>query len=149
MEGLSMYHKSQQLYLPGDRIRVGNWGRTILGFGPLHNCYYREYLFERIRQAEFSDKPSRLEAVFAFVDRQFAIAWRRTEVPENVYAVRLSDPRASIHLGDMSWFDQLPQCRTFEEAEYCARQYWKGEQRQPETLEIVAACDLIAEERIA
>ena len=141
-----MCHRSQRLYLPGERVPIGSWGHTILGIGPAHNFYFREYLFEKIRQAEFNDKPSRMDSVFAFVNQQFALNWQRGQ--ENTYAVHLSDPTGNIHRGDMSWLDQLYQCRTFEAAEYCARRYWKGEQRQPDALEIVAASDLIVEERI-
>lgn len=147
-ESRVLYHKSQQLYKPGEHIVSGNWGRTVLGFGPIHHLYFREYLFESIRSREFTDKPSRLVSAFAFIDGRFAMAWQRSQTVENTYIVSLSDPTRPIHQGDMTWIDQLPLCRTFEEVEDCARQYWKGEMRQSGVLEIVAPCDLIVEKRL-
>ncbi len=144
-----LYHRTAGLYGRGDRIHGGNWGRIILGVGPSHPAFYREYLLERIRQAGFPDKPSRMQAVFAFATFGFARDWTRPQaVPEYVYAVRLTEPDGPQHRGDMSWVDMLPQFRSFEAVDRCVRRYWSGDDRDPQQIEIVASCDLIVEDRL-
>lgn len=60
------YHRAQPLYVPGDRILPGAWGRLVLGTGPDHGRFYFEMVWETIRRAEFPDRPSRMEAAFVF-----------------------------------------------------------------------------------
>lgn len=148
MGGL-LYHRTQGLYVVGDKITGGNWGRLIFGFGPNHVCFYREYLLEKIRLADTPEKPSRMKAVFAFEDCEYAMNWdRKAPLQEYVYAVRLSDPECSIHRGDMAWIDSMVQCRSFDAVEGYARKYWSGDERDPKSMEVIAPCDLIVEGRI-
>src|SRR6266849_715121 len=65
---LTYYWRSALWLAPGEIIQPGNWGKVILAFGARHPRFYAEYLFERIRQAEFAARPSRMRAAFAFFD---------------------------------------------------------------------------------
>lgn len=77
-----LYHRDQALFRRGDRIPPGTWGRTVLGFGGRHDFFFREYLFETIRKAEFPDLPSRLTSAFAFEDAGFAQQFRGNQARE-------------------------------------------------------------------
>jgi hypothetical protein len=140
-----LYHRSGLLYRAGDRIQPGNWGRVILGAGPPHNRFYAEYLLDRVR-SEFSEKPSRMEACFAFENFDAARAWSRGPA-EYVYAVRLADSASPRHRGDMDWIDALPLYRTFDGVEECARRYWAGHERGMKW-EIVVAGELVVVDRL-
>lgn len=144
-----LYHRSPALYGKGDRVPPGNWGRMILGVGPRHNCFYREYLLEHIRATEFPDKPSRMKAAFAFENCGFAQSWNRgTNVAEYVFAVKLADPEAPLHRGDMNWIDAMGDFHSFSGVEECARHYWRGDERHPDTWEFVTAGELIVVDRL-
>ena len=143
-----LYHRSQQLYERGDRVAPGNCGRLILGIGPSHNCFYREYLLEKIRQLEFPDKPSRMKAAFAFVTFDFAKTWKRGNIVEYVFAVRIADQSALLHKGDMNWIDAMGEFRSFSGVEDCARHYWRGDERCANTWEIVTSGEFTIEDRL-
>ncbi|MFQ5658472.1 MAG: hypothetical protein ACE5G5_13095 [Candidatus Methylomirabilales bacterium] len=142
------YYCSQSLYQAEDRIVAGNWGRVVLGIGPTHGRFFCEYLFEKVRALEFPNRPSRMEAAFAFESADFATNWRRGNAPEYVYAVHLADPNSLVHRGDMSWTDLIYRYRTFQGMEECARRYWRGEVRDQNQIELVVAGDLIVETRL-
>lgn len=144
---LLYYHRTQALYEPGDKILRGNWGRIILGTGPDHNRFYPEYVLERVRAAEFASKPARMKAAFAFESFECCASWSRGK-QEYIYAVRLEDPSCAFHRGDMTWIDIMPQYRSFDGVEHCARRYWSGEEREPGKWEIIAAGDLLIEDRL-
>lgn len=108
-------------------IPAGNWGRVLLGVGPVHNFYGREYVFERVRRDEFPALPSRLDAAFAFEQEDHARVFRGTT--ELLYEVEPADPTAASHLADMSWIDAYTEARQFEDAEGFARNYWQGVKR--------------------
>lgn len=143
------YHVSRGLYQRGDLIAAGNWGRIILGTGPNHPLFYREYLFERMRAAEFPKKPSRMRAAFAFESSASALGWNHGEnVPEYAYAVEITEPKAPLHRADMSWLTVIREYRTFEGAEDCARRYWGGDEREPNWAEIITAGPLRVLDRL-
>lgn len=142
-----LYHRTQVLYKPGDVITAGNWGRLILGTGPNHNRFYAEYLLERIRSEEFASTPSRIHSAFAFEDAQFAMAWNRGP-QEYVYAVRVADTNAPQHRGNMDWIDAMNGYRSFEGVEECARHYWRGDDRNPQTWEVIATSGLVVMDRL-
>jgi len=129
------FHVSNLLYTEGDMVQA-NWGRVILGAGPAHNHFYREYLFERIRSAEFPDQPSRMSSAFGFVSHTVADWFSQLHegTPNIIFEVEPVGPHG---LFDMGWIDVLGLYRTFKGVEDCARRYWKGETRQPPHVEIL------------
>jgi hypothetical protein len=144
-----MFHRALALYEPGDRILPGNWGRLIAGIGPAHTSYFREYLLERIRQAEFSALPSRMRSVFAF--ETFGAAEMFAHQPGQpiyTYRVEIANPEASRHRADITWLDILNIYRTFDGAEEWARHYWRGDEREPGRWEVLAESELVVLERL-
>lgn len=93
-------------------------GRPIIASTPNN-------LLEKIRQIEFPDKPTRMDALFAFENRDFALGWNRG-FEEHVYVVDTVDQAITVHRGDIEWIDSMAACRTFEAVEACARNYWEG-----------------------
>jgi len=143
----SYFHRNKALFGPNDHIQAGNWGRVVLGMGPGHPFYLREYVFERIREHEFSALPSRLRSAFGFPNIESAATYNPTE---NLYQVSPSDPEAVVHETDYSWVntDVFNQFRTFDGVEACARHYWQGDERTPNTREVLTESDLIVHVRL-
>jgi hypothetical protein len=148
----SLYHVNQGVFEPGDVIAPGNWGRLVLGFGLRDHGnnainFLFEYLFQRIRDAEFADKPSRLRSAFAY--ESFALAEEKARpMQQVVYLVEAADPQSRIHRADVSWFDVLYEYRTFEGVEGVARQYWQGVERLPDHWEVVIEGGVIVKDRL-
>jgi len=116
---------------PGSIVLPGNWGRILgmystSGFG---NAWiqYREDVFEKIRQDEFPDKPSRVTSIF-LCDTEQALrdfmqqTGRLIDLP---YAVSLVDPEEPIHRGCLSLL-QIQQKENLDTFAQKARQYWIG-----------------------
>lgn len=146
-----LYHCTMRLLGPGDNVYPGNWGSTVLGTGPGHPAFYREYLLERIRQQGFPDRPSRMKAAFAFENRDYALKWKRApNQSEYVYSVRLADGGTCTHRGDMTWIDAMSAYHTFDGVEECARRYWHGNPRSDNStgFELVVAGALVVVERV-
>jgi len=143
-----VFHCASQLYRPGDRVVPGNWGRLIFGRGPDHPHFYREYLFERIRQAEFADRPSRMQAAFAH--RSVDDATGYCQPGEYVYAVEVTTPEAPSHLADMRWLTIIRGYRSFDGIEDVARHYWSGDEPEgdPNGWELVTYSELVVLRRI-
>ena len=148
--GQLLYHRAESLYKTGEHIYPGNWGRLVLGRGPAHGSFYREYLLEKIRELEFPGKPSRLKASFAFVDREFAEGWKRSEKApfEYLYVVRIPDLTCQVHCADMSWIGTMMQYRSFAGVEKCARHYWNGDEKDPKQREVLVSGPLEVIERL-
>lgn len=141
-----MFHTSHSLYAPGDTVGPGNWGRVLLGYGASHNRFFPEYVFERIRAAEFTDKPSRLHCCFAFEELALAEQYARLNSPlEIVYEVEPTEPNASQHRGDMTWIETptMHQCHTFDGVEELARRYWRGMEHAERKIELVIRSPLV------
>ena len=144
-----MFHRAIALYEPGDRILPGNWGRVVAGIGPSHPSFFREYLLERIRQAEFQALPSRMASAFAFDALAAAEAFvHQAGQPIYSYRVELASADAPLHRADITWLDVLDAYRTFGGVEEWARHYWRGDERQPGRLEVIAQSELIVLERL-
>lgn len=150
MTTFNIFHRCRGLHKVSDVIGAGNWGRIILGWGPLHNRYLLEYVFERVRLAEFPQKVSRIACVFAFDDENVAKTWVRGNQaePEHVYQVRPVDPQASIDRLDMSWTDCFSKYKTFDAVEECARRYWAGTVTAAPKYELLVGGDVVVERRV-
>ncbi len=147
-----LYHCTMSLHAKDDVILPGNWGRIIEGWGVRHNHFYREYVLERIRAAEFSEKPTRMNACYVCDDETFARNWNRFAqqgTSEHVYAVRLVDPSARCHRGDMTFIDTMPSQRTFAGVDECARRYWRGAQAASPRFEWVIAGAIVVDARVS
>lgn len=148
----TLYHVTMGLHVPDDVILPGNWGRIIEGWGVGHNQFYREYALERVRAAEFPDKPSRMRACYVCEDEAFAHNFRRggpQRPPDHVYAVRLVDTSAPCHRGDMMFIDIMTSQRTFAGVDECARRYWRGEQAATPRIEWVIAGAIVVDARLS
>ena len=77
-------------------------------------------------KVEFSDKPSRLNCVFACPTYEQAIEYRKltNKNTENIYEVEPIGTNVPIHLGDYGKVS--PADKYLESIEECARNYWKG-----------------------
>jgi hypothetical protein len=121
---------------PGELVQPANWGKVIFAFGPRHTLFFREYLFERVRAAEFAAQPSRMNAAFAFRDEAAARAFANDGAPL-LYRVQLVDGAHTATL-DMQFVDALPTAHTFDETEDLARRYWAGEQTPQPRWEVLS-----------
>lgn len=128
------YYHSAPLLLEVDAIiRPGNWGRIL-------NCYTqntgnpwmlaREFVFESVRLAEFSNLPSRLSCAFVFDNLEHANIHKHNFSPWNLlYEVELVSPETPKHRAGFNLFN-------FPETELkfvpfsidMARKYWRGEE---------------------
>ncbi len=139
MKDQVFYHKTSALYEPGDRILPGNWGRLTLGNGPTRcdpqgrNNFFREYVFERVREAEFPGLPSRMRSAFV-CETPTATNWLGTE--GLIYVVQWETSDVPLHRGDLTWFDVFWSHRTYEGIDYCARQFWTSRERTPDAWEL-------------
>lgn len=139
----ALFHRSNALYEQGDRILPGNWGRLVQGIGPNHNYFYREYLWERLRQTEFEGLPSRMRAAYAFEDAEYAGTFvQESNWPTYTYLVRPRDADVRAHRADMTWLEAVRDYRTFDGVEGCARHYWAGDDRASGAWEWLIAGEL-------
>jgi hypothetical protein len=135
----------------GAVIQAGNWGRIVIGWGPRHNAYLREYAFEQIRRQEFPDLPSRIESVFVFEDPAFAMAWTRVNPPEpeHVYRVEPIEARTRTVRVDMTWVDTFSQYHSFDSIDECIRRHWRANASQQPKWEVLIAGPVTVCERVS
>lgn len=76
---MAWWHVTEDLYESDDLVHPGSWGRRVLGVGPGHTQYFRELHVDRIRAAEFADRPSRLSSCFVFEDVSHVEAFRQQQ----------------------------------------------------------------------
>jgi hypothetical protein len=132
---------------PGEAIQPANWGKVIFAFGPRHPRFYAEYLFERVRAAEFAAQPSRMRCAFAFRDEAVARAFDQAAAPL-IYRVELAvGANSATH--DMHWIDAIAVAHTFDEADDFARRYWGGEQSLQPKWEILSESGFTVIDRLA
>lgn len=96
----------------------------------------KEQKFEQVRADDFPEKPSRIDALFLFNERQVAehaaAEWFADEKRVIIEARLLSG--ANMHRGDASWLDVAE----VQGLESCARAYWREEfTREPKPEVIV------------
>lgn len=121
-----LYHCAPIILGPGSIIHPGNWGRIKQQFEVDGVSIAREVILEHIRQKEFSDKPSRLQANFACPTIETAKSYLDEFSKTNlIYEIELVEPAASHHTGDhklcMKGFIGI------NGMEQIARDYWTAE----------------------
>lgn len=125
------FHIAPTMLSPGSIILPGNWGRvfkthTVDKINP--HIFIRESTFELIRSLEFCDKPSRLDALFAFDDIECARkfineAGRQSEI---IYRISVETDGVPMHRGSLHMgYDNT--CGFYDHALEKAREYWRGD----------------------
>lgn len=108
----------------GDIIEHGRWGRIVRETGGKHEQFQRESILERVRVAEFPEKPSRLTGSFAFAHFEHADhfhEWRwNNGSKQHMYEVVPLNPNAAYHLGYMLCIPPLQD----NDPEAVSRAYW-------------------------
>lgn len=130
------FHKAALLFQPGDRVQPGAWGRLIFAAGPRHQHFYREYIWERVREARYPALPSRMRSAFAFETLQGAEGFFRDGLPEFIYTVDVVGT-PTVHCADMSWLDLIMDRHEFQALDDLADHYWRGDVLNPARLELV------------
>lgn len=121
-------HHSYAFMEPGEIVRAGNWGRVVRGYGGQHNIFFRETLWEFVREREFANLPSRLESAYFYKEEATARRGMLEGDPNrspNLYEVQVLDAsapthRADLHLWERAWWD----VHSPSEAVDVARAYW-------------------------
>ncbi len=140
-----LFHHNYAYLQPGEIVRAGNWGRVVQGYGGQHPVFFREAIWEGIRQREFPALPSRLRSAFYYDAEEAARVGMREgdqgRAP-NLYEVELVTPdaathRADLHLWECAWWDVHEPA----EAEDVARAYW-GSQMPTGRAECLTHSDL-------
>lgn len=123
---MEIFHASGLWYEVGDVIQPGNWGRVVLGAGPnAHIHFFRELLFEEMREQLAPDQPSRLRAFFGV--RTVDDLRRYQQVAGATYGYRVAIPdSAAIYLADLEVFDRLQGARDPGSAKAAVAEYWSG-----------------------
>jgi hypothetical protein len=135
-----LYYRTAGLFLPGDIVRPGNWGRVVQLPGSAPHLFYRELVLEHLRLSEYPDRPSRLSCSYAFENCAFAVGWQRT-FGDHVYPVT-PEPGAITFRADMSLVD-VPGRGSYAAAIERLRHYWQGQIADQTQVEILVAGGLI------
>ena len=115
----------------GSVVLPGNWGRIVgmyntSGFG---NAWiqFREDVFEKIRQDEYPQKPSRLKSIFLCESQQSLQEFLKltSRGLDLMYEVTLLDPGEPIHRGCLSLLD-FQQREGLASFTAKARSYWSA-----------------------
>jgi hypothetical protein len=115
------YFSCSLMLEPGSEIRPGNWGRILRIVGARHTEWQRETILEQVRQAEFSNLPSRFDCSFVIDDLAEAQYYSARHGPISLlYQVTLIDEGASFHVAD--WKGTGP----YDTLEWACR-YWRGD----------------------
>lgn len=100
---MDYFHLSGAPLRVGSIIEPGNYGRIIRRAAWSHASAVRETSLEAARLARFGDRPSRLDAVFAFLSQEEAEFFRATEngfALHHLYRVSLLEADAATFVTD-------------------------------------------------
>lgn len=118
---------------PGSIIKPGNWGRIIKTYTPQASpnswLLVRELIFEKVRQENFPDKPSRFDSIFLCFSENDIKEFRNSNnrFLDVIYKVELVDQNRPTHTADytLANIQQNDNFSTFVEK---AKKYWEGEE---------------------
>lgn len=144
-----LFHRSNALYAPGDRILPGNWGRLVLGIGGSHPHFFREHIWERIRQSHYPELPSRMTAAYAFEHMSGAERFTPNQGWQTyTYLVVMADPSLPSHRADMGWVDLVGGYHEFDAVERVAHDYWSGVEQSSDGWEWLTSGELVVRQRL-
>ncbi|WFU69440.1 hypothetical protein [Bradyrhizobium sp. CB2312] len=137
---MNYFHLTPIRLAPGSIVQPGNWGRIIRKYqSPSSNLQTfgnawlmaRELIFESVRAAQFSAKPSRLDAAFCCLDEASARAYQNQADGaqiQTLHEVELVDPTKPTHQAPLPMVDYPPPMTPFiEQTTLRAVQYWSGD----------------------
>lgn len=90
---------------------------------------FQEQTFELIRLKYFSDKPSRYDSIFLFLELNQCLEFleRDKREGENIYKIKILDENSQVHKASMKLYERIPMSRPVLPALIDqAEQYWKG-----------------------
>lgn len=105
---MELYHLAPLGLTPGSQIVAGRYGRLLQINGWNHPNAYREMHLEDVRRKQFPDRPSRLQASFAFLSFQEAIFFRHHFDGfrnHHLYMVELANPKATSFITYYHWIN--------------------------------------------
>jgi hypothetical protein len=113
----------------GSKVEPGNWGRMLKLYKPSMNVVnpYREQIYEKIRQQNFPNRPSRLECIFLCETEEEAKLFkeRTGRIFDLIYKVRIVDTEKPIFRADWDKvkFADPDDTGALEKRAY---EYWEG-----------------------
>jgi len=124
------YCSSEELEV-GHVVYPGRWGQTLRTYNRRFTPHWqlvRELVYEVVRLRQFSDKPSRLEALFVCSSERDLRDFQQSTGRDNelVYEVALVDPTLPNHTGDLDFVNTL-EYDTVSDLEERALRYWEGQ----------------------
>lgn len=142
-ENTLFYHVAPKGLVSGSIIKPGAWGQLIKAqdsFGPISIL---EYLLEEIRLTQYSDKPSRLESVFALETLQEAEYYRANYAPlSSIYQVTVDTTDLPLHRGNYD-FGHPSGPKFIEQLHQTAALYWMQSDVQHVEILIPAAVKVV------
>lgn len=141
------YHVAPHGLSQGSVIKPGTWGQLIRAqdsFGPISIF---EYLLEEIRLAQFPNKPSRLEVVFALESIKEAEYYRDNYAPlSSIYQVSVDISKLSLHRGNYD-FGHPSGPNFIERLHQAAAVYWV--QSDAEHIEVLIPTEVTVVQQIS
>ena len=123
---MEIFHASGLWYEAGDVIQPGNWGRVVLGAGPnAHIHFFRELMFEEVREQIAPDQPSRLRSFFGLRTIEDLRHYQQVAGVPHGYRVSVPDS-AAIYLANLELFDRLQGARDHVSSKTVLAEYWSG-----------------------
>ncbi len=131
----------------GAIIPKGHWGDGLKRAPLRHDHRAREIIYERVRDEEYPDRPSRYESIFLCPNEDSARNFgRRNRASEVCYRVSIMDDDASYFIAN--WNMMPSKIADYAEVERCAREYWRGGHIPDNVQEIVVESDVRIIERV-
>lgn len=154
----TLFYSAANLLAPDSVILPGNYGRILRAIGPRHHSWTREQTLERIRLADYPDKPSRLDCCFACPSlhalKEYLCSLARRPPGDPIwpvaYEVRKADEIAPEHNAS---FDIDAGAQSLPDFEVAAHLYWsEGRWRRDRGTEgceeVITASPLIIVRRV-
>jgi len=142
-------------------VEKGNWGRIIqkhpnfqqlsknlwisssgvIFVNPNDQYIIREFIFERVRKKEFPHAPSRLDCIFVCKTLDGAKSFKSASGRnlDLIYEVEPAVVNSRMLETDWSWINPIID-KTIHEVEEAAKNYWRGEIRDPHKRELLWDC---------
>jgi hypothetical protein len=127
---MAYYFCCSAILAPGSVVEPGNWGRILRLYtqqrSPNAWLLARELIYEGIRRASYSSKPSRFGAAFVCFTEADLQQFRLERAFDVSYEVELVDPGANRHVADWN-VAAVTQTDDVAAIEGKAHLYWQGQ----------------------